>query len=129
MTYSLGGKLKRLRIKRGLSQDELAEKLNGAFGSTINKSMISKWENALGEPSLENARLLALFFNVTLDELLGINLDRQTETPNPDNEELSEEEIITLAAHRVGHEGALSKEQLAQIKLAMKIALAKEKDN
>lgn len=129
MTYSLGGKLKSLRIKRGLSQEELADKLNETFGSTINKSMISKWENGLGEPSLENARLLALFFNITLDELLGINRDRQTIATNHDNEELTEEEIITLAAHRVGHEGALTKEQLAQIKLAMKIALAKEKDN
>ncbi len=39
--------------------------------------------------------------------------------------DLSEEEILTLAAHQVGHEGPLTEEQLAQIKLAMKIALAK----
>lgn len=39
--------------------------------------------------------------------------------------DLSEEEIFTLAAHQVGHDGPLTEEQLAQIKLAMKIALAK----
>ncbi|MEF2966846.1 helix-turn-helix transcriptional regulator [Paenibacillus sp. M1] len=39
--------------------------------------------------------------------------------------DLSEEEILTLAAHQVGHDGPLTEEQLAQIKLAMKIALAK----
>lgn len=41
------------------------------------------------------------------------------------DKKLSEEEILTLAAHQVGHEGPLTEEQLAQIKLAMKIALAK----
>lgn len=38
---------------------------------------------------------------------------------------LTEKDILTMAAHQVGHEGALTEEQLAQIKLAMKIALAK----
>ncbi|MNW63038.1 hypothetical protein D3C74_412050 [compost metagenome] len=42
-----------------------------------------------------------------------------------ENEDMSEEEILTLAAHQVGHDGPLTEEQLAQIKLAMKIALAK----
>lgn len=42
------------------------------------------------------------------------------------DKELTEEQILTLAAHKIGHEGELTKEQLAQIKLAMKIALAKE---
>jgi hypothetical protein len=41
-------------------------------------------------------------------------------------EDLSEEEILTMAAHSAGHEGKLTEEQLAKIKLAVKIALAKE---
>lgn len=41
------------------------------------------------------------------------------------SDNMSESEILTLAAHQVGHEGPLTEEQLAQIKLAMKIALAK----
>ncbi|UYL91911.1 helix-turn-helix domain protein [Paenibacillus phage Ollie] len=36
-----------------------------------------------------------------------------------------ENEIMALAAHQLGHEGDLTKEQLEQIKLAIKIALAK----
>lgn len=42
--------------------------------------------------------------------------------------ELTEEQILTLAAHQVGHEGRLTEEQLAQIKLALKIALVKDKN-
>ena len=44
----------------------------------------------------------------------------------PEQSDLSEEEILTLAAHQVGHEGELTEEQLAQIKLAVKIALARD---
>lgn len=99
MVYSLGEKIKELRTKQGLSQEELADKLNAKFGTTINKGMISKWENNIGEPRLETARILALFFNVSLDELLGI-------FPKQDD-------IQTLAAHHEGEEW--TEEELAEI--------------
>lgn len=70
--YSLGKKLKKLRESRGLSQEELAEKLNKEFGTSINKGMISKWENEIGEPRLETARVLSTFFRISLDDLLGL---------------------------------------------------------
>ncbi|AXF39446.1 helix-turn-helix domain XRE family transcriptional regulator [Paenibacillus phage Wanderer] len=47
------------------------------------------------------------------------------ELNNAAREDLDNEEILTLAAHQVGHEGKLTKEQMDQIKLAMKIALAR----
>jgi len=90
MAYSLGEKIKELRTKQGLSQEELADKLNARFGTTINKGMISKWENNIGEPRLDTARILALFFNISLDELLGI-------VPKQDD-------IQTLAAHHDGED-------------------------
>ena len=95
MKYSLGGKLKNLRTRLGLSQEELAEKLNESFGSNINKSMVSKWENNLGEPRLETARYLALFFGITLDELLDIKRDNDIETiaAHHDGEDWTEEEL------------------------------------
>ncbi|WP_068786650.1 helix-turn-helix domain-containing protein [Paenibacillus phocaensis] len=60
-----------------------------------------------------------------LKEFQDENLDEITQSTSGVSENLSEEEIFTLAAHQVGHEGPLTEEQLAQIKLAMKIALAK----
>ncbi|MEL7656206.1 MAG: helix-turn-helix transcriptional regulator [Bacillota bacterium] len=39
---------------------------------------------------------------------------------------LKEDEILTLAAHQVGHEGELTESDLDKIKLAVKIALAKD---
>lgn len=53
------------------------------------------------------------------------DFDVVTQSISGASDELSEEQILTLAAHQVGHDGPLTDEQLAQIKLAMKIALAK----
>lgn len=39
--------------------------------------------------------------------------------------DMSEDEIITLAAHKVGHEEGLTKEEIEKVKLAIKIALMK----
>ncbi|MFD2330634.1 helix-turn-helix domain-containing protein [Cohnella sp. GCM10020058] len=103
MGYSFGGKLKELRNRRGLSLDELAEKVNTKFGTTINKGMISKWENDLGEPRLETAKVIAQFFGVTLDELLGINTsDSPIETiaAHHDGDEWTEEELKAIEAFK-----------------------------
>jgi len=99
MTYSLGDTLKELRIKRGLSQDELAEKLNEQFGSTVNKGMISKWENDLGDPRLEHARILSTFFSVKLDQLLGLD-EIETIAAHHDGEEWTEEELEEIESFK-----------------------------
>jgi transcriptional regulator with XRE-family HTH domain len=125
--HALGRKLKRLRMARGLSQDELAEQLNVAYDTAFNKGMISKWENNIGEPRLETARILASFFQITIDELSRPDVDDEGEEQGELREqELTDARILTLAAHRVGYEGELNADQLAKIKLAMKIALASD---
>jgi|HigsolmetaAR201D_1030396.scaffolds.fasta_scaffold62446_2 transcriptional regulator with XRE-family HTH domain len=94
--YSFGQKLKEMRIKKGLSQDELANQMNEKFDAKINKGMISKWENNLVEPRLDVARMLALFFNVSLDELLGISQNKddiQTVAAHHEGEDWTEEEL------------------------------------
>lgn len=86
MEYSFGEKLKELRRKRGLTQDDLANELNTAFiGMSINKGMVSKWENNLGDPSLEHARIISKYFKITLDEL--INVSNSSNDPNSKGEE------------------------------------------
>lgn len=91
----LGKKIIELRVKNGLSQDELAEKLNNTYGTSINKGMVSKWENNLSEPKLDHARIISLFFNVSLDELLGLNNDVEINTiaAHFEGENFTEEEI------------------------------------
>lgn len=93
--YSLGQKIKELRINAHLTQMDLADMLNMGHGTSVSKSMISKWENDLEEPSLANGRNLARYFNLSLDELLGLSLDVEFQTPAPpqDEESWSAEEI------------------------------------
>lgn len=57
-------KLKELRSNSGMSQKQIAEKLN------IKQSNISDWENGISRPDYEKLIMLADIFDVTLDELL-----------------------------------------------------------
>lgn len=72
MTYSFGTKLKTLRNSMNLTQEELAKALNAKHGTKFNKGMISKWENDKEEPRIDSVRYIADFFNVSLDEILGL---------------------------------------------------------
>ena len=58
-------RLRELRKERGLTQEELAKKLELA------KSSISMYENGKRKPSFEVLEMFADFFNVNLDTLYG----------------------------------------------------------
>ncbi len=58
--------LKRLRQAKGIGQVELAKQIG------VSKGIISLWENGLREPTLSSLIVLAEFFGVGLDELVGI---------------------------------------------------------
>lgn len=59
----IGKKIMDLRKKKGLSQEELAEKVGVA------RQTISKWELGETSPDLKQAKELSKIFNVSLDEL------------------------------------------------------------
>ena len=58
-------KLQNLRKQRGLTQEELAEKLY------VSRTAISKWESGRGYPNIESLKAISKFFSVTVDELLS----------------------------------------------------------
>lgn len=57
-------KLKALRLKNGLTQDELGEKLY------LSRASISYYEKGRFEPNIETIIAVADLFNITTDELL-----------------------------------------------------------
>ena len=57
-------KLKALRLKNGLTQDELGEKL------CLSRTSISYYEQGKIEPNIETIIAVADLFNITTDELL-----------------------------------------------------------
>ena len=54
-----------LRVNRGLSQDELAEKV------FVTRQAVSRWENGETVPNTETLKLLSRLFNVSINTLLG----------------------------------------------------------
>lgn len=68
-------RLKQLRKNIGLTQKELAKKLN------LTQSTIAYYESGRKMPTLENAKLIAKIFDTSLDYLLGIS-DNKIPTPD-----------------------------------------------
>ena len=52
-----------LRTKKGLSQDELAERL------FVTRQAVSRWENGETIPNVETLKLLSKFFDVSINTL------------------------------------------------------------
>jgi transcriptional regulator with XRE-family HTH domain len=74
-----GLKLQTLRKKASMSQENLAELMG------VSRQAISKWERSEALPDLYNAKKLAEIFNITLDELMDIeikSIDKSKEKTN-----------------------------------------------
>ncbi|MBP5603580.1 MAG: helix-turn-helix domain-containing protein [Treponema sp.] len=65
--YITGATIKRLREKKGLTQDELAQKIY------VSNKTISKWENGHGLPDISFLEPLAQALNISVIELFSGN--------------------------------------------------------
>lgn len=65
--------LKFLRKKEGLTQEELAEKLN------VSRQSVTKWESGNAIPDIEKIKEIAYIFSISVDSLIG---DIENKTPN-----------------------------------------------
>ena len=63
MTF--GEKLRKLRTDRGLTQEELAQKIY------VTRTAISKWESDRGYPNIDSLKAISKFFSVSIDDLLS----------------------------------------------------------
>ena len=66
---NIAEKIVLLRKKKGISQEELANKLN------TSRQAVSKWENNQSTPDLEKLVALSKYFNVTTDYLLKDSIE------------------------------------------------------
>jgi len=58
-------KLQELRNQKGLTQEDLADKLY------VSRTAVSKWESGRGYPNIDSLKAIASFFSVTVDVLLS----------------------------------------------------------
>lgn len=66
---ALGNNLFQARKKKGLSQEEVAEKLG------VSRQTISKWETDETIPDIYQSKKLAGLYNLSLDELIELDID------------------------------------------------------
>lgn len=71
MDIKTAERLQQYRKKQGLSQEELADKLN------VSRQAVSKWERGEASPDTDNLIALAKLYNITIDELINENLQEQ----------------------------------------------------
>lgn len=72
ITLKYGDRIALLREKRGLTQEELSNKIG------ISRAALSHYETNRREPDYETINKIANFFNVTIDYLLGRTDQPQT---------------------------------------------------
>ena len=107
---------KRLRIERealNLSVEEKARKVG------IPDGLYKAYENNRLIPNLNTIYNISRILNASIDYLIGESNEKCSIIDKPN------EDIITRAANKLGHEGSLSDEEKDKVELAIKIALAK----
>lgn len=94
----IGSFLRELRTEKGLTQEQLAEKLN------VSSRTVSRWENGNNMPDLSIIVELADFYDVDIRELL--NGERKSEKMNEDLKETLE----AVAQYSAAEKKKLTKE-------------------
>ena len=92
---TIGHRIAYYRKRANLTQEELAEKCS------VTPQAVSKWENDISAPDISLFPVLAKLFNVTCDELLGV----QTETPKVVPEEMVDLSKVLLKLKIISHDG------------------------
>lgn len=75
---NIGPRLKEIRADRDLSLEMVVKELKDQYGVNISKGTLSKWENGVNTPALDE-RLSALvrYYDVSLDYIIG-HTDKKT---------------------------------------------------
>lgn len=96
---NLTEKLIYLRKKQGLTQVELAEKLD------VSRQAVSKWESDMTVPSIDNLKILGKLYGVSMDYLLNDELE-QFETSK--KETTVESDCSVRSANRMNKQRVLA---------------------
>ena len=65
---NIGEAIKQQRLRLGITQSELAR------ATGIKQQNISRWENNTHTPDIAQCVVLAKYFGVTIEELIGVDL-------------------------------------------------------
>lgn len=120
MNKQIGNRLASLRINAGLTQDELADKLNKKYNKKLSKITISKIENGSRNLSQKMSLIYCDYFNVSLDWILGLNRT----TFNKEVIQKIKDDLVDLASDNF----IILKQQKQLLKITTKINNIKDID-
>lgn len=86
----IGNKINQLRKLSGMTQEQLAEKLN------VSRQTISKWESDSTSPDLESIVKISRIFHVSLDDLLK---EGEAGVANKTDEQITLEDLMKINLH------------------------------
>ena len=98
MAQTLGERIARLRKEKGLTQEELAEKLN------VTPQAVSKWENGQSCPDITLLPTLAELLNVTTDILLSGEKAAAMQVLPPEKRKNIDEMMLRIYVYVQGEE-------------------------
>ncbi len=76
MTMRIGERLRKQRLRKGITQEQLAEALG------VTPQAVSRWENDTSYPDITLLPGLAYYYATTVDELIGMDELRRQEAVN-----------------------------------------------
>lgn len=80
---TLGERLAKVRTDNQLSMTDLIKIFEENFSLKITRSMISRWERGLAEPTNKFLVAYAKYFHLDMNQLLGIADEQQTQKFSP----------------------------------------------
>lgn len=86
----IGNKLNQLRKLSGMTQEQLAEKIN------VSRQTVSKWESDSTSPDLESIVKISRIFHVSLDDLLE---EAETSVTSGNKEQITLEDLMKINLH------------------------------
>lgn len=118
--------LKKLRARKNLTLEQLADIFIKKYSTGTTKSLISKWEKNLITPTNQSLQMYCDYFNVSMDYLYGY-----TDIPHivkNDNGHKSEEDIIsTLTPEQQTELNFLVKQYATMLMASVNSATEKDK--
>lgn len=108
--YSFGDILRQLRIDKGLTQKQLADKLE------LSVTAVSKYELGTAYPPFEKMRGISAVFNVTMDYLYGMETSTSISTVNLSGKQA---DILRTLADEFRRQNGLSDKKMTEGQYAL----------
>ena len=94
MKYEIGGRIRLYRKQSGLTQEQLAQKID------VTKSRVSNWEQGINRPDADIIGKICRALNVSPSNLLDVHLSDDELTPH-------EKEVITAYREKADVQNAV----------------------